>query len=264
MPRRGTRTRRTRTSRRSSSRRRPRIGYTRDTGLVPYTAAVSRFKPELKFKDSTVADPSMLPTNIPSVSTGARFISSVVALTQGASGSQRIGRKVNVKSLLIRGAIELPAKDFSSGTSWLASTNRVRLVVVLDRQCNATAAAWSDVFDTQAANNSQVDAQRKMENSKRFRILCDKILAFTSPAMISNGANLRSMGTKKTIKKYIKFPKGVPVTYSTTSADPPTVAEVITNNILVFLIADSNNSTGGNNDDYTRLESLTCRMRYQD
>ena len=82
--------------------------------------------------------------------------------TQGSDATNRIGRKLVLKSCLVRGTFTLAST--STGGS------PIRLVLVYDKQANAAAPATTDVF---LADN--FSSQNNLNNRDRFIILSDFI-----------------------------------------------------------------------------------------
>lgn len=168
-------------------------------------------------------------------------------LNQGDGASDRDGRKATFKSLQIRGHFHLDIIDqATSFTNAVTGARTVRFVVVLDRQNNAVAAApvWQDVFDTatvSAINTQNWEAYRKLSNSKRFKILVDKVYTFNPGASTNNGdvAALRyhRQGMKKAFNIYRKIPI---VTEYTGTGD--TGASIADNAIWVLTMADAANA----------------------
>lgn len=111
---------------------------------------------ELKFKD--VAQTNLLTFNV------ATFEAPVLlnGLVPDSTASGRIGRKVILKSLLIRYTAFL-------GTTSTAGTN-VRFLVVYDKQANAAAPAITDVLLSDAFT-----AQNNLSNRDRFVTIFDHI-----------------------------------------------------------------------------------------
>lgn len=80
----------------------------------------------------------------------------------GATASDRIGRKIHMKSLFLRYTTAIPASSGGSGC--------VRILVVYDKQPNAATAAITDVLlasDMRSPNN--------LSNSDRFVTLIDEV-----------------------------------------------------------------------------------------
>lgn len=170
---------------------------------------------------------------------------------QGATQSTRVGRKITIKSLEIKGSI-------GSGSGNKASCDITHLYVVLDKQCNGAAATYADVFDTTLNAASTGTHMRNMANIGRFVVLkhfISKIQPVTGGAVAetAEGADFT----------YVQFFKkmNLPVEYSGNSAPVPEVITNIRSN-NIFLLAMSANLATGDDDNSTFLG--TCRIRYTD
>ena len=83
-------------------------------------------------------------------------------LANGSDASSRIGRKINMKSIYIRWSLLFGASGIGGGA--------VRVLVVYDKQANATAPAITDILlanDFTSPNN--------LSNRDRFVTLCDYV-----------------------------------------------------------------------------------------
>ena len=84
-------------------------------------------------------------------------------LTQGTSAVTRIGRRITVKSLLVRWYVQLAATTTGGAP--------LRLLVVADRQTNGAAPAITDILLT-----DEIASPMNLNNSKRFKVVCDEII----------------------------------------------------------------------------------------
>lgn len=84
------------------------------------------------------------------------------SLDVGAGGSQRVGRKVTIKSLLIRYQNKLAPTSVGGSP--------IRILVVYDKQANGAAPAITDILLTDSANSPN-----NIGNSDRFVTLSDQI-----------------------------------------------------------------------------------------
>jgi len=78
---------------------------------------------------------------------------------QGASASQRNGRQIRMKSILLNGV------SFAGSTGTLAYG---RFAIVLDTQANAALPAITDIWDAATATTN-----RNISNMQRFKVLHD-------------------------------------------------------------------------------------------
>lgn len=88
----------------------------------------------------------------------------------GSSNYQRVGRKVFMRSIYLRGELE-----FSSPSE--QKRGHYRLLVVYDSQTNGAAPTWADVIqavDNAGGTTSEVWDGLNLGNRDRFRVLIDK------------------------------------------------------------------------------------------
>lgn len=131
----------------------------------------------------------------------------------GSGATDRVGRKIIIKSLLFRYSIQVAAQTGGGG--------RFRILVVYDKQTNATAPAITDILladDWLSPNN--------LSNRDRFVTLCDE---YTDP----------STGTATTVGDFndpcgmLKF-KRLNLETMFNSGNAGTVADITTGSIYVF------------------------------
>lgn len=166
-----------------------------------------------KYFDTTLA-----PTTV--TTAGVILNASLNLIPQTTTESGRIGNRVKLTSIHLRGKVVLPA------TAVAAVNETVRIIVYLDRQCNGATAGVTDILtsaDYRAFNN--------MANKGRFQTLIDEFCDINyqtgvnaTPAWASVGKNI--MLNKKGLGIALQFS-------STTGA----ITEVRTNNIGVLAIS---------------------------
>lgn len=210
-------------------------GFTRNVGNY------GKFKRtgELKFLDLIVNNVSAITTD-----NGTISIDSLNTVKQGTQPSERIGRKIFIKRLQIRGAVRLPeSNDAPAGQN---HGHRVRMIVYLDKQCNGAVAKPEDILQsTTTASGASVpllvgvDSYRNMEFIDRFRVIYDKTWT------INRMTNLD--GTVLTPQVYKSFNMGknmnLEVIYNTTDG---TIGGIQSNNIgVMWLVDESFNNIAG-------------------
>lgn len=196
--------------------------------------SVTRFMPsggELKFFDTAVDFTIDTTGEVPA--TGQLNL-----IPQGAGESQRIGRKVTIKSINFNGLVLYNPTTDTNGSDF------VTIYLVLDKQCNGAAASATDVLTT-------VDffkAQRNLANSERFVIMKRWQFSLQSQA----GAS----GAFGKVQRGLKFYKkcNIPIEFSSTMG---VISEIRSNNL--FLLAGSTSVS----DDKTAVSAI-CRLRYSD
>jgi len=144
-------------------------------------------------------------------------------VTQGTGESQRIGKKITMTGVTIKGFIYNAASESIGAPS---SDALCRIALVLDAQTNKAQLNAEDVFEV----DPTVDfvAHREQEYTQRFQVLKDKIIRLpTSNALMNEGAaNLFAVGQVMIpFKINYNFKQPCHVNF-VSSADPATVAEI--------------------------------------
>lgn len=163
----------------------------------------------------------------------------------GTGEQNRIGRKVTVKRIQIRGTLQNRSQEDPAMTS-----NKFRVIVYQDKQCNGAAATVTDILDS-----ADVDSFRNLQNSQRFRILSDKFYVSNIKGGGQNSAGTKTWGEEyKHFKVFIKC--NIPLEFGTTS--PPTIADLRSNNLGILAIVEEDQAANT-----PRIGYLT-RLRYSD
>ena len=145
-------------------------------------------------------------------------------ITSGTGESERIGRKVTVTSVLLRGRIILPSTSTVGDT-----TDTARLIIYIDTQTNGAAATVTNILSTASVNSF-----RNLDNTSRFRIIHDVVYTLKSQGGAGNGASddfVESVRYLKIFKKCF-----LPIEFS---AGAGTVADLTQNNIGIMAITPS-------------------------
>lgn len=159
-------------------------------------------------------------------------------IAQGDGAINRDGRQVQLKSLQIRGQFQRHALSSATIFNVLNVANIVRFVVVLDRQNNATATPpiWSQVFDTTvvaAVNGQNWEAYRQLSNSKRFKVLVDKVYTLEDKVAGHDGTIYFRGSTTRVFNIYRKLP--LTVNYTGVGETGASIAD---NAIWVFALSN--------------------------
>lgn len=199
---------------------------------------------ELKFRNTEVTDDAFTTTWTAMDPTG----NCLTAIEQGSSEKQRSGRKAWLTSLQIRGEIHVPQ---SEGATNPHEHQHFRLILVLDRQTNGAALTATTVMEPVGANN--LFSFPQLESTGRYKILWDRTFTINPWQMNEGAINLYARnGTKVLFKLFRSFNPPIPIQH-TTSADPPTVGEVVDNSIHLMGLGTT---TSG-------LLSYHCRIRFR-
>lgn len=176
---------------------------------------------ELKTYDSTASSVSC--TN-----TGS-FIGITAGIAQGTAEGQRIGQSINVKSLQLRYIVD--AKQGAPETD--PFYNRVRLLVLLDKQSNTGTSAVSSILEDPA---NPIVSPLEKDSYLRYTVLHDAVIAldYDDPSFVG---------------KFFKR-MNIPVRYASGTAIPQS------NNVVAMVISDQA-------DDYPVM-NYYFRVRYTD
>lgn len=194
---------------------------------------------ELKFLDTNSAAAI-------SAIIGTVHSSSLVTIPQDGTESGRVGRKVTVKSLHVRGLCVL------AGTSDFNNTDdTVRLMIVLDKQCNGTAATPADILEA-GAGTVTIDSFNNLANKSRFRVLKDTKICMNLNGAVDSVNNVVA-GNRTVPFEYHFSNLNLPIEYDN-SATTGALATVRSNNLLVLGISSDQRAT----------IRYTARVRYSD
>lgn len=219
-------------TRRSNRPYRPTKGYVRTGG---YYGRFAGKNAEKKFFDTTRA--SHIPAQAGTISN-----LSLNLIPQGTTESQRIGRKCVIKSLFIKGYILSNATSDENKTS-----DRMRIIVYQDKQCNGATAAVTDILETAAINSF-----RNLAESGRFKILKDKTYVTGSPGGSYNGTN--DLWAAKYVNLRINFANlNIPLEFNSTTG---AITEIRSNNIGILALSELGTPS--------QTLAYTARVRFSD
>jgi len=135
-------------------------------GWRPFSRVVANT--ELKVQDLPVATYNVSTTSTPA-SGGITLLAVPVT---GADFNARIGRKIKLKSLYIRGRVGIE-DAFSTTANTTVRAQQVRMIIVYDLQPNGAAPAITDILNTaDPASHLQLNFR------DRFRVIADKEWTF--------------------------------------------------------------------------------------
>lgn len=163
------------------------------------------------------------------VNLGAAAVATPLCLfapTVGAGLNQRIGRKVSVHKIKVRGRIDINSDD----SQVIANTATVvRLMLVQDKQTNAAQMTGPQLLNDGAQTETTIFSYQNPNNFGRFRILKEKFIAIgdTNMAGEVGSSNVVSNGKMYYFKFNIVFKDPVQVNFNATNGG--TVADIIDN-----------------------------------
>lgn len=202
--------------------------------FVPRSLGTPMALTERKYFDSNVA------VNIVAISSswsGAEVdpvtLNTLCVPVLGSDYNNRIGRKIQVLSIKIRGSFGVPAQTSQVSAD---TPSKVRLALVLDKQTNATQLNAEDVFSSGGA----ADAINMFQNPAffgRFRILKDKTYKLQDPNFVYDGTDLKQQGLILNFKMTHKFAKPIYIHFNSTNGG--TVADIVDNSFHLICGASS-------------------------
>jgi len=209
-------------------------GFVRKVG---YYGRYTGSTPEQKFFDTDISFQADTTAKIPA--TGQLCL-----IPQGDTQSQRNGRKCVVT------AINFTADVVYVPGAAAAATDTLYLYIILDSQCNGSAATVGDVNTGIFTNASLRQAQLTLANSGRFKILKKWVIPFNCGAGVTTAYN--------NMTKHIHFYKkcNIPLEFDG-AATTGALTTIRSNNI--FLVAGS----GSQSDDLINVAG-SCRLRFMD
>lgn len=154
----------------------------------------------------------------------------------GTGIDNRIGRRVAVHSLKIRGEIEIPnVNDAAVGTQACAAI-LCRLIIVLDKQTNGAQMNSQNLIDS-GAGNLAWDMFQATAQFGRFRILKDKRIKLQNPNFGSDLTVYDRCGLSYPFEYIFKFRKPILVHFNATGGG--TIADIVDNSFHVLCAANN-------------------------
>lgn len=133
-------------------------------------------------------------------------------------------------------SIELRLLNFATAATGVDQVHR--WIVVVDKQCNATALTGAALL-----NAATIYGLRLLENRKRFKILLDRPVSLNASA---------EPGTFRYHHVYMKFRRPLVTEYNTGNAG--TVADIVSNSLYLYVIGSvAPGVTAGSCNGYARI-----------
>lgn len=211
-------------------------------GTPGFTRNVGKYGRFVKTKELKYFDTPITSTDAP---TGGVIVPTLNLITQGAGSSDRIGRKAFVKRIQIKGHVVL--KTESDVTPGLASGDRIRVMVYLDKQCNGTAATVGQLLQ-----KTELNSWRDMEQVDRFRILHDKVYTLNRTSLANGSSSANVSGPS--VYKMFNMGKNCNLELLFDASQPVAIDNVKSYNIGMLLISEHGRSAFKGE----------CRIRFTD
>jgi len=179
---------------------------------------------------------------------------------QGAGSWNRIGRKINLQSVRLRGIAQFNFAPVA--TTAALNSNTLRMVLVWDKQPSGGAIpAFDTIFGTTAQDGTESTTflnPIKFDNMDRFSVLKDWVYSEKPYAALSSGTQ-NAVTVQVPFDEYVKL-GGREVVFQGQS-NPMTIADISTGALYVFFRVETNTSTTS----YVAIDNTAfARLRYTD
>lgn len=151
-------------------------------------------------------------------------VNCLFAPTQGNDINNREGRKVKVHNIKINGYVRVYAQINQTAPDDGAI---IRLVLVTDKQTNASQLNAEDVLSSGSASDGMISCFMNNAFFGRFNILKDKTLTMNPTTIAWDGTNMEQQGSIMKFK--IKHQFKTPLVVNFNSTNGGTVADIIDN-----------------------------------
>jgi hypothetical protein len=177
---------------------------------------------ELKFQDGIELSASSV--------TGAYAMFRATAggwtIATGTGESDRIGRKILVKKVSFR--FKIYSAEVGVATASANELQKIRVMVVLDKQANGVGGTLTDVLDTSPITDT-TEAFNNLANKNRFVVLMDKKMPWVPPMF--DGAGTATYAAKQVQFDFTKKFNNLPIEFSGIAGAQ---TEVASNQIIVL------------------------------
>jgi len=227
-------------------------GARRTFTTVPRSRGWAGVRSETKIIDLSVADKTITASDdwTGSEMDDTAALSIVTQPASGAAINQRIGKKITVKRIRVRGFVQC-AKQADAVASDAGAL--IRIIVFQDKQTNA-AQVQGETLMVGTGASTNIASFQSLDSLGRFRVLKDFTMTLQNPSMSYDGTNLEQAGLVRPFKFSLNFAKGVVVNYNATAS--ATITSVVDNSFHMLAICQSA--------DLVPKMSYYSRMYYKD
>lgn len=212
------------------------VGSTRKRKSLPYErslneAAFGVYKPsnvEYKFFDFSKGSTAVSTSGI---------VDNLNLVVQGNGESERIGRKITIRRVVVRGATRSLDTDADAGGGY------ARFILFVDKQCNGATISVTDLLE-----DANVLSFYNLRNDKRFNIISDLLVPCNATAGFHDGVNGHWNRAHYPIFYY--YDVNIPIDFSAAAA---AITSITSNNLAMLVI-------GGQEGRYL----YRTRIRYSD
>ncbi len=188
---------------------------------------------ELKYFDSFLNDAALSSsTNAQNGENDPLTANALFTPVQGTGATNRLGRKVQIQSIDIKGFVEVPV---ANGINQLVETTMIFVALVQDRQTNAAQMSSEDMFINPAGNvNLGAAPLLELERQARFTVLRSWNFAIAPKFAVGTLAAMDV--TAQRVAFDAQIPVKIPVEFV---GDGGTVSDIVDNSLHVIAWASS-------------------------
>jgi len=170
--------------------------------------------------------------------------------TVSADFTGRIGRKVTLKSLYLRGRVR--AAGAGTMTAQVTPEQQARLMIIYDLQPNAEVPTILDILNT-----ADPASQTNLSNRERFRILCDKEYCFDPVVSVTTATQAQMTATRTCYN--LKLYKKLNLSMIFNAVNGGTIADINSGALYMVWIGSAVASSTGDAE-----AVVSTRVRYSD
>jgi len=200
-----------------AAKRRRKVPSTRAMVVPGYTRTVGSYARSLpnsvekKYFNTTISNTGNMNAGV--------VLDSMLLIPQGTTDKKRIGNKINVTNINMKGAFSLDDQ-----TTGIPYSGLIRVILFIDKQANGVTAAVLDILEA-----AEIYSWRNMDQVDRFQILRDKV--YTVPCNVAN-----ALHTGPNLKPWKMSWKGnIPIHYASTTG---AMTEIKSNNVGLLYVTD--------------------------
>lgn len=181
----------------------------------------------------TMADP------LTTLNLGSAAVANPLALcvpTVGAALNNRVGRKISVHKIKVRGTIVIGAQAAQAGAD---SSTKIRILLVQDMQTNAAQMTGVQLLRAGTAATTVINSYQNPDNFGRFRVLKDKLICVSNLNLAGSptAGDVIQTSFRREFKFNVNFKKPVDVHFNATNGG--TVADIVDHSFHLVCGADN-------------------------
>lgn len=192
---------------------------------------------EVKFLDFWANKaPALLSTGVASAECDPSTVNCLNAIDIGTGISGRIGRKVHLTSVSLKGYVRRDGQTFSTAAEYRTYSGQQTfyIAIVLDKQSNGAQLSSEDVFTVPAPDSSCVPFLN-LEHKTRFQVLASTTITLDPPGdHVLDGTDIETPPVLKPFSLYKKL--NLPVLYSGTGSG---ISDITDNSLHVVAYVNS-------------------------